>query len=87
MDALKLPKRAVSFGGVTSSVELPYYFSHASVPSSLRAEKQVSDVSKALIRLSIGLEDVDDLLADLNQAFDVASSAVKFVATSSSLSS
>lgn len=42
---------------------------HASVPEQQRAELGITD---ALIRLSVGLEDVEDLIADLDQAFQVS---------------
>lgn len=58
---------AVSFGSVDSTASLPCRMSHASVPASLRA---VRGLPPDLIRLSIGLEDPADLLADLRQALD-----------------
>lgn len=72
VNAVRLAKRAVSFGGVTSSIELPFYFSHASVPSQLRAAGLVSHVDPGLVRLSVGIEDADDLIDDLRRAFDIA---------------
>lgn len=75
MNSLNLFKRSVSFGGVTSSIELPFYFSHASVPNALRADNQVSHVSQGLVRVSIGLEDYDDLILDMEQAFALAEKA------------
>lgn len=56
---------AVSFGSVDSTASLPCRMSHASVPSELRA---VRALPPDLIRLSIGLEDPEDLLRDLSQA-------------------
>ena len=56
---------AESLGGVESLVDHPAIMTHASVPSSERAKLGISDT---LIRLSVGIEDVDDLLADLEQA-------------------
>ena len=57
---------AESLGGVESLVDHPAIMTHASVPSSERAKLGISD---ALIRLSVGIEDVNDLIADLDQAF------------------
>ena len=56
---------AESLGGVESLVEHPAIMTHASVPSSERAKLGISDT---LIRLSVGIEDVNDLIADLDQA-------------------
>jgi cystathionine gamma-lyase len=56
---------AESLGGVESLVDHPAIMTHASVPSSERAALGISDT---LIRLSVGIEDVDDLIADLDQA-------------------
>ncbi|HEY0264513.1 MAG TPA: PLP-dependent aspartate aminotransferase family protein [Granulicella sp.] len=53
---------SVSFGSVHSTVCIPYSMSHASAPAELKAARPVPD---DLLRLSIGIEDVDDLLADL----------------------
>lgn len=56
---------AESLGGVESLVEHPAIMTHASVPAENRAELGISD---QLIRLSVGIEALDDLLADLDQA-------------------
>lgn len=56
---------AVSLGGVESIISYPAKMSHASVPKEERERKGITDT---LIRLSVGLEDVDDLYADLEQA-------------------
>jgi cystathionine beta-lyase len=69
VEATKLFAIAVSFGGVNSTISLPNYMSHASIPAHLRQQKAIpSD----LVRISVGAEDVGDLLEDLSQAFDVA---------------
>ena len=57
---------AESLGGVESLVDHPAIMTHASVPPEMRAELGISD---SLIRLSVGIEDIDDLIADLEQAF------------------
>lgn len=61
---------AVSFGSIDSSASLPFFMSHASVPPG--RPKPPRD----LIRLSIGLEDPEDLLADLTDALDATRHAV-----------
>ena len=56
---------AESLGGVESLVDHPGIMTHASVPAEERAKLGISDT---LIRLSVGIEDVDDLIADLDRA-------------------
>jgi cystathionine gamma-lyase len=56
---------AESLGGVESLVDHPAIMTHASVPEKERAALGISD---QLIRLSVGIEDLDDLVADLDQA-------------------
>jgi cystathionine beta-lyase/cystathionine gamma-synthase len=61
----KLFTLAESLGGVESLIELPALMTHASLPVERRAEIGIDD---GLIRLSVGIEDADDLVADLDQA-------------------
>jgi cystathionine gamma-lyase len=56
---------AESLGGVESLVDHPAIMTHASVPAEERAKLGISD---QLIRLSVGIEALDDLIADLDQA-------------------
>ncbi len=56
---------AESLGGVESLVNHPAIMTHASVPKEVREAGGVTD---NLIRLSVGVEDIDDLIADLDQA-------------------
>src|SRR5205823_7298382 len=56
---------AESLGGVESLIELPALMTHASLPSERRAEIGIDD---GLIRLSVGIEEPEDLIADLAQA-------------------
>lgn len=56
---------AESLGGVESLIEHPGVMTHSSIPAAVRAEKGLSE---SLIRLSVGLEDVDDLMDDLTRA-------------------
>ncbi|ORC86331.1 cystathionine beta-lyase-like protein [Trypanosoma theileri] len=68
--ALKLFKLTVSFGSCNSLVELPCLLSHASIPK----EKQT--LPRDIIRLSIGIEQIEDIVADIAQAIDVAAEEV-----------
>jgi len=56
---------AESLGGVESLIEHPAIMTHASIP---KAQREAIGISDGLVRISVGIEDVDDLLADLNQA-------------------
>ena len=56
---------AESLGGVESLAEHPAIMTHASLPAEIRASLGISDT---LVRLSVGVEDVEDLIADLDQA-------------------
>ena len=58
---------AESLGGVESLIEHPGLMTHASLPAAMRASLGISD---GLIRLSVGVEDVSDLLAELGHALD-----------------
>lgn len=62
----KLFTLAESLGGVESLIEHPAIMTHASIPAEIRQQIGISD---GLIRLSVGIEDIDDLQADLEQAF------------------
>ena len=73
-DALKIVKQvkifalAESLGGVESLIGHPVTMTHAAIP---KASREKSGVVDGLIRLSVGIEDVEDLIADLNQALKV----------------
>ena len=56
---------AESLGGVESLIEHPAIMTHASIPAAERAKRGISD---SLVRLSVGIEDADDLIADLKNA-------------------
>lgn len=66
VSSTKLFKLAESLGGVKSLLCLPCEMTHKSIPAEKRYQSGVTD---SLIRLSVGLEDADDLIADLKQAF------------------
>jgi cystathionine gamma-lyase len=62
LEAVRVFALAESLGGVESLIEHPALMTHASVPSEMRARIGISDT---LIRISAGVEHVDDLLADV----------------------
>ncbi|XP_053248042.1 cystathionine gamma-lyase isoform X1 [Podarcis raffonei] len=66
---LKLFTLAESLGGYESLAEHPAIMTHASVP---KADREVLGISDTLIRMSVGLEDSEDLLEDLDQALKAA---------------
>ena len=72
MRAMRLPKVAVSLGGVESILSHPATMSHAAMPPAERAARGISD---ALLRLSVGLESAADLKEDLDRALRAAVSA------------
>jgi cystathionine gamma-lyase len=59
---------AESLGGVESLIEHPAIMTHASVPADQRAELGIDD---SLVRLSVGIEDTEDLIAELEQALSL----------------
>ena len=65
MKKLKLIKPAVSLGGVESMICDPARTSHSKISAELRAKQGISD---KLLRLSVGIEDIDDLMEDIRQA-------------------
>ena len=65
LEKLKIFTLAESLGGVESLSGHPASMTHASIP---KAEREKSGVVDSLIRLSVGIEDIDDLIADLKQA-------------------
>jgi len=67
LDALKIAKLAVSLGGTETLASHPAGMTHLSVPDARKAALGISD---NLVRISIGVEDPDDLIADFTQALD-----------------
>ena len=65
LSRLKLFSTAESLGGVESLVEIPAIMTHASVPKEVREKNGISDT---LIRVSAGIEDTEDLIADFRNA-------------------
>ncbi|XP_062536737.1 cystathionine gamma-lyase [Armigeres subalbatus] len=67
LQSLEVFTLAESLGGYESLAEVPSVMTHASVPAEQRAELGITD---NLIRISVGLEDADDLIVDLKQALE-----------------
>ena len=67
LDALKLTRLAVSLGGTESLAEHPATMTHAGVDPDLREKL---NITSKMVRLSIGVEDPDDLISDMSQALD-----------------
>lgn len=64
-DRINVIRRAASLGEVTSLVTHPVSFSHKGVPEAVRVAAGITD---GLMRVSVGIEDIEDLLADVEQA-------------------
>ncbi|XP_053101669.1 cystathionine gamma-lyase isoform X2 [Hemicordylus capensis] len=69
LKSIKLFTLAESLGGYESLAEHPAIMTHASVP---KADREALGISDTLIRVSVGLEDLEDLLEDLDQALKAA---------------
>jgi cystathionine gamma-lyase len=67
LERCRLFALAESLGGVESLINHPAIMTHASVPPDIRARLGINDT---LVRLSVGVEEVDDLIADLEQALE-----------------
>ena len=65
---LKIPKEATSLGGVESLISLPYNTSQASLT---KEQQKAIGINDGLIRLSVGVEDIEDLISDFNQALSI----------------
>lgn len=69
MNAVRVCTLAVSLGGVETLIQHPASMTHASMGAEARQQAHITD---GLVRLSVGIEHVDDLIADLEQALAVA---------------
>ena len=67
VESLKVISLAESLGGIESLIEVPSVMTHGSIPREIRLENGIKD---ELIRLSVGIEDEEDLINDLKQALD-----------------
>ncbi len=72
IDRLRIPYIAPSFGGTESLVEQPAYFSYYDLSREERLELGIKD---NLVRFSLGIEDADDIIADLESALEMAPAA------------
>lgn len=77
VSSTKYFKLAESLGGVKSLICLPCEMTHKSIPAEIRYQSGVTD---SLIRLSVGLEDVEDLIEDLKTALNKLKSKLAFTA-------
>jgi cystathionine beta-lyase/cystathionine gamma-synthase len=68
-DRLTIIKRAASLGGVESLISMPVLTSHWGYSD---AQLEEAGITRGMLRLSVGLEDVEDLIADLDQALGSA---------------
>jgi methionine-gamma-lyase len=71
MNAVKLCGLAVSLGGVETLIQHPASMTHASMGAEARKRAHITD---GLVRISVGIEDPDDIIADLEQAVQAARS-------------
>ncbi|MGJ9458635.1 cystathionine beta-lyase [Oceanobacillus sp. CF4.6] len=69
VDHVRIPVFAVSLGAVESILSYPATMSHAAMP---KEERELRGITDGLLRFSVGLENVDDLIADFAQALKVA---------------
>ena len=67
LNALRLVKLAVSLGGTESLAEHPATMTHADITP---AEQEAMGINPAMIRISVGIEHPEDVIADLRQALD-----------------
>ena len=65
---------AESLGGVESLIEHPWSMTHGMVPIEERSRSGLTD---RMVRLSVGIEDIEDLIADLSRAFEIASNGAQ----------
>jgi len=69
MKSLKITLEATSLGGVESLVESPFNSSHMFIPEDIRNE---NGILPGFVRMSVGIEDIEDIWSDINQALSVA---------------
>lgn len=73
VQAVKLPVFAVSLGAVESILSYPAKMSHAAIP---KDEREKRGITNSLLRLSVGLENPDDLIQDFSQAFEACTAQI-----------
>ena len=67
LNQVKICSLAESLGGVETLISLPALMTHASMPADVRERVGITE---GLVRLSVGIEAAEDLVADLSQALD-----------------
>lgn len=67
VESLQVITLAESLGGIESLIEVPAVMTHGAIPREIRLQNGISD---ELIRLSVGLEDEEDLINDLQNALN-----------------
>lgn len=75
LEKIRLIRYAESLGGTETLLTYPLTQTHADVPESLRKKNGITD---CLLRLSAGIENTDDLISDLDQAFQAAAETARF---------
>jgi len=69
MNSVKLCQLAVSLGGVESLIQHPASMTHLTMGE---AARKSAGITEGLVRLSVGIEDVNDIISDLEQALEIA---------------
>lgn len=69
LQILKIFTLAESLGGVESLAELPAVMTHGSVP---KEHRDLLGITEGFIRLSVGIEDINDIIADVERALELA---------------
>lgn len=67
MNNVNLALLAVSLGGIETLIQHPASMTHSKLP---KEDRQIAGITDGLVRLSVGIEDVDDIIADLDQALE-----------------
>ena len=66
-NAVRIPTLAVSLGNVDTLIQHPASMTHSAIPA---AEREKAGITDNIIRISVGVENIEDLLADIDQAFE-----------------
>ena len=77
-EAMRLFTLATSLGGVESLVSIPVLTSHAMISAE---QREKMGVTEQMVRLSVGIESAEDLIADLEQALEVVGAPVSVAGT------
>jgi methionine-gamma-lyase len=77
LDNVQLMTLAVSLGGIDTLIQHPASMTHASMA---REDRLAAGITDGLVRVSVGCEDVEDLIADFEEAFSRSRASVAFEA-------